>query len=70
MTHHSGHVPDGIPISFTSTLGTLTPQSTTTINGVGTSTYNAGTIPGIDTVTANVDGQPANTQINVSNPRS
>ncbi len=65
-----GHVPDGIPIIFSSTLGILTPQSTTTINGVGTSKYNAGNIPGIDTVTANVDGQQADTQINVSNPQA
>ena len=66
----NGHVPDGIPITFISVLGTLNPTSTITINGVGTSLYTASMLTGTATVYSLVDIQSANTQINVSNPQA
>ena len=65
-----GHVPDGIPVSFTSTLGTLNPTSTTTLNGNGASIYTAGTITGSGSVKVIVDNQIVNTQININNPQA
>ena len=66
----NGHVPDGIPVTFSSTLRTLNPTSTIIINGIGTSVYTAGIITGTDTVKSLVDSQLVNTQINISNPEA
>ena len=58
-----GFVPDGIPITFTSTLGTII--NANTVNGKATTTFTAGTKPGIATVTAVTDNQSVNTQITI-----
>ena len=50
-----GHVPDGIPVTFSGTLGTLNPQLLTTINGVGIQLYTAGILPGIANINAIID---------------
>ncbi len=59
----SGHVPDGILITFTSILGTIPDAST--VNGIATTTFTAGSKPGIATVSATVDSQTLNTQITI-----
>ncbi|MDI6723994.1 MAG: hypothetical protein QMD61_05055 [Methanobacterium sp.] len=62
----SGQVPDSIPINFGGTLGSLNPASSTIINGISTSTFTAGIVPGTATVSATVDSQTVNTQIIIS----
>ena len=34
MTHLLGHVPDGIPVTFTSTLGNLSQLTASLTNGI------------------------------------
>ena len=41
-----GHVPNGIPVNFTTTLGTIGTQSST-VNGIIQSTLKAGSVNGI-----------------------
>ena len=65
-----GHVPDGIPVSFTCTFGTLNSTSTTTLNGNGASIYTAGIIAGSGSVKVIVDNQIVNNQININNPEA
>lgn len=52
----SGHVPDGIPVSFTTKFGTIGSQSTT-VNGIAKSTLKAGSKGGTVSVSAKADGQ-------------
>ena len=59
----SGHVPDGIPLTFGGTLGTLNPTTTTIINGIGSSTFTAGIIPGTAILNSTVDNQTVNTSL-------
>ena len=66
----NGHVPDGIPVTFTSTLGTLNPTSALTVNGIVTSVYTGSMVTGTDTIKSVVDSQLVNTQINISNPEA
>ena len=60
-TSSQGHIPDGIPINFVSTLGTI--NQGTTVNGRATVTFTAGPKPGTATVSATVDSQTMSTQI-------
>lgn len=55
----SGHVPDGIPVLFTTDLGNIGSKSVTkyTLNGVATATLNANEGAGTATVTAALDNQ-------------
>ena len=61
-----GHVPDGIPVSFTGTLGSVNPVSASTINGITTTTFTAGYTPGSATVSAAVDGVTVSTPITIN----
>ena len=51
----NGHVPDGIPVTFTSILGTPLTKNLSTLNGEVIYTYTAGNIPGDASVTVTVD---------------
>ncbi|NYB52466.1 MAG: right-handed parallel beta-helix repeat-containing protein [Methanobacteriaceae archaeon] len=56
-TSSQGHIPDGIPINFTTNLGTIT-SPIYTRNGKANSTFNRGLIPsGTATITATLDNQ-------------
>lgn len=50
----NGYVPDGIEVSFTTSLGNIT-STGYTVNGTASSTLTAGTVGGIATVNAMVD---------------
>ncbi len=60
-----GCVPNGIPITFTSTLGTI--SSSTTVNGDANALYTSESQNGVATVTAELDSQSVNTQITIIN---
>ncbi|EKQ55006.1 MAG: parallel beta-helix repeat (two copies) [Methanobacterium sp. Maddingley MBC34] len=63
-TSSSGHLPDNIPVNFTTNLGTITNPSYTR-NGKATATFNRGTTSsGIATITAILNNQRV--QINVT----
>ena len=61
----NGHVPGGIPVTFTAAKGTISPASSTFVNSVATSIFTA-SAAGIGNVTATVDNQrvPVNITIN------
>lgn len=62
-----GHVPDGIPVKFTSdSKGSVNPSANGTINGQATTTFTA-IILGISTITSTVDSQPVTTNVSISN---
>ena len=52
----SGHVPDGIPVTFTTKFGTIGSQSAT-VNGIAKSTLKAGSKGGTVSVSAKADSQ-------------
>jgi hypothetical protein len=58
-------VPNGTPISFGATLGSISGASTTLTNGTGTATYNSGSTPGAGSATATVDNQEVSETINI-----
>ena len=58
-------LPDGIPVNFTGTNGSLNPTSTTLVNGIATTVFTANSI-GIVDINATVDNQTVTTQINVN----
>lgn len=60
----SGHVPNGIPITFTASNGTINPVSSALINSQATSIFTANTLD-IANITATVDNQTVSTNINV-----
>jgi hypothetical protein len=51
----SGHVPDGIPVTFTATGGTVPPSSSITSNGIAATTFTPSGA-GTATITTAVDG--------------
>lgn len=72
-----GHLPDGTPIRFTTTLGTISGSSTS--NGIAKSTLNSGTGGGTADISTTIDSQAAHTFVTVidttppivmANPRS
>ncbi|MDD3753798.1 MAG: right-handed parallel beta-helix repeat-containing protein [Methanobacterium sp.] len=63
-----GHVPDGIPIVFTATQGTINPASETLLDGSAASTFTANGA-GTATVTATVDGQPVSVNIGITSAK-
>jgi len=70
-TYHdpvNGHVPDGIPVTFTSTNGNLSTTSTTLINGQATILLTANRA-GASNINATVDNQTV-TQLLTVNPAS
>ena len=52
----NGHVPYGIPVGFTSILGSVCPVTTNLFNGVSTCLFTAGSISGLVEVNSTVDG--------------
>jgi parallel beta-helix repeat (two copies) len=64
-TFPHGHIPDGIPVNFTTNLGTITSPAYTK-NGKAILTFNAGTTTsGIANITATVDRQSIQLNITV-----
>jgi len=61
-------VPNGTPVSFGATLGTISGASTTLTSGVGTATFNAGNTPGDGSGTATVDNQEVSVTIVIGEP--
>ena len=61
----SGHVPDGIPVSFTTKFGTIGSQSTT-VNGIAKSTLKAGSTGGVVNVSAKTDSQTVQIPLKVT----
>jgi len=53
-----GFVPNGIPVTFNTNLGTISPQAYT-VNGVATATLTSGVPTGLATVSAYLDNQPS-----------
>lgn len=65
-TFRSGHLPDGIPITFTTNLGSLGKGKTRTaytVNGQASVTLKSDEGPGVATITAILDGQTVSTQV-------
>lgn len=60
----NGHVPDGIVVNFTGTLGSIT--SGTLVNGSVSRTFTAGYTPGVAVVNATVDTVRVNTSVNIN----
>ena len=59
-----GHVPDGIPVNFTTNLGTIN-SPVTTVNGTAQSTLNSGTVSGVANVSVKVDSQTVQKSVTV-----
>ncbi len=60
----NGHVPNGLPVTFTATNGTISPSQSIMVNGGRTSTFTAKNL-GNATVKATVDNQTVSTNISV-----
>ena len=60
----AGHVPDGAPVSFTVTNGTIDPVPCALVSGNATTVFTATTL-GTGNVTATVDNQPVSALINI-----
>lgn len=60
----NGHVPNGIPVTFTTTLGTIT-NPTFTDNGIAQTTLKSGIRTGNATITAKIDNQSVKTVITI-----
>lgn len=58
-----GHVPDGIPVTFTAANGTINTASSTLVNGAAVSTFTAGN-SGMCGFTATLDNCPVSININ------
>ncbi len=58
----NGHVPDGLPVTFTATKGTINPSQSTLSNGSRKSTFTAKNL-GTATIKATVDYQTVSTTI-------
>ncbi len=61
----SGHVPDGIPVTFTTSMGTINSPAYT-LNGTVNTTFNSG-IVGVADVSGTVDNQTVHTSVKVIN---
>ena len=62
-----GNIPDGIPITFKGTLGTISNEDITISNGIATSIFKAGSKLGLATITATVDNETASTSLTIGN---
>ncbi len=62
-----GHLPDGIPVTFTTDLGNVGSKSvvTYTLNGVATATLRGDEAAGVATTTANLDDQTLTTPVTI-----
>jgi hypothetical protein len=61
-----GHVPDGIPVSFGATLGTIVPTMGFTAAGQAAAQFTAGNTAGAATVSATVDNQTSTATLTVT----
>ena len=61
----SGHVPEGIPVTFSTSNGTINPESGTLVKGSVKSIFTASN-PGTATITSTVDNQAVSTQIQIN----
>ena len=64
----NGHIPDAIPIYFTTTLGTINNQSST-VNGSSHSTFNSG-LSGVANISIILDNQTLQTSVTVADTNS
>lgn len=64
-TSGQGVVPDGIPVAFSTSLGTVSPTSATTTGGIATSTLTSSST-GTATVTVTVDNATATVAVTVT----
>jgi parallel beta-helix repeat protein len=60
----SGHIPDGVPVTFTTTLGTIT-NLVSLVNGTATATESSGIISGIANIIVSVDNQILKTSVTI-----
>ena len=67
-TSTAGHLPDGTPVGFSGTLGTVNPANTSTSGGKAGSTYTAGSSGGNGSASATVDNQTVTVPIGVNQP--
>jgi parallel beta-helix repeat protein len=63
-----GQLPDGIPVSFAATDGTIVPAAGFTAEGQAAAQFTAGTTAGAATVSATVDNQTSTTALTVIRP--
>jgi autotransporter family porin len=59
-----GHLPDGIPVIFSTTLGTIN-SPVATVNGTAKATLGSGTISGVADVSSTVDSQTVHTSVTI-----
>ena len=60
------YLPDGIPVNFSSdSLGSVNPSTNTTTNGLASTTFNSGNLPGNSVVSTTVDAQTVSGIINI-----
>jgi parallel beta-helix repeat protein len=64
-TSAMGHVPDGIPVSFSTTTGTIAPAMGFTATGKAVAKFTAGNMVGTTTVSAKVDNQTSTAIITI-----
>jgi methionine-rich copper-binding protein CopC len=63
----NGHLPNGLSIIFTTSLGSITsPKST--VNGLAKTTLNGGSVGGVADVSASLDIETVNTSVTVDTP--
>jgi autotransporter family porin len=62
--HTEGYVPNGMPVIFKTTLGTITSQSST-VNGIAKSTLKSGSTAGTATISAKIDSQTATKSVKI-----
>jgi parallel beta-helix repeat protein len=67
-TSAQGHVPDGIPVSFGATAGTMAPATGATASGKAAAQFTAGNTPGPATASATVDNQTGTATVTVQAP--
>jgi parallel beta-helix repeat protein len=60
-----GHVPDGIPILFRTSSGTIVPSSSVTAAGIAVAQFTAGSLPGLVTVFVTIDNQTSTATITI-----
>jgi methionine-rich copper-binding protein CopC len=60
----NGHVPDGIPVIFSTTKGTIN-SPLSTVNGTAKATLTGGSVSGVADVSAAVDSATAHTSVNI-----
>ena len=58
------HIPDNTPVTFSTNLGTISPENTETTGGTANSTF-TGTVVGMATVSAQVDNEIQSTSVTV-----